>query len=90
MAMGKVVIVTEALGAPDYMQQGVSGFYTDYADWKAVRRHIVQVMEDAELRRKVGQAARERAWREFSPDAFRSRVLALLEAQPTELAGSCS
>ncbi len=90
MAMGKAVIVTEPLGAPDYMQQGVSGFYTDYGDWKAVRRYIVQVMENAELRKNVGKAARERAWSEFSPDAFRSRVLALLEADPFGLAGSCS
>lgn len=94
MAMGKVVIVTEPLGAPDYMEHGVSGFYTDYGDWEAVRRHIVQVMEDAELRRRVGQAARERAWKECSPDAFRSRVLRVLDGQrrteelcPTEVPG---
>jgi glycosyltransferase involved in cell wall biosynthesis len=80
MAMGKVVIVTEPLGAPEYMQNGISGFYTNYGDWNGVRRYIVQVMEDDEVRRAVGQAARERAWKEFSPNAFRSRVLALLDS----------
>lgn len=92
MAMGKVVIVTEPLAAQEYMEQGVSGFYTDYGDWEAVRRCIVQVMDDARLRRRIGQAARERAWKEFSPGAFRSRVLSILDGQvvkgETHLVGS--
>jgi glycosyltransferase involved in cell wall biosynthesis len=80
MAMGKVVIVTEPDGAPDYMEHGVSGFYVNHGDAKALRECIVKVMEDAALRKRVGKAARERAWREFSPEVFRRRVLGLLKA----------
>jgi glycosyltransferase involved in cell wall biosynthesis len=78
MGTGKVVIVTEPHGAPDYMEQGVSGFYVDYGDSHTLRQRIQHVMSDAELRRRVGHAARERALREFSPEIFRRSVLALL------------
>jgi glycosyltransferase involved in cell wall biosynthesis len=80
MAMGKVVIVTEPYGAPDFMEHGVSGFYLKHGDVEGLRDCIQLVMQNPELRKRVGEAARERAWREFSPDAFRQRVLALLSA----------
>jgi glycosyltransferase involved in cell wall biosynthesis len=82
MAMGKVVIATEPLGAPDYMEQGVSGFYVKYGDVDALRACIEKVMGDPELRRRMGAAARERAHREFSPEVFKRRILALLENHP--------
>jgi glycosyltransferase involved in cell wall biosynthesis len=81
MAMGKVVIVTEPFGAPDYMEHGVSGFYVGYGDAKALRQCIQLVMGDPELRRRVGQSARERAWREFSPEVFRRRILSILKGE---------
>jgi glycosyltransferase involved in cell wall biosynthesis len=82
MGLGKVVIVTEPHGAPDYMEQGVSGFYVGYGDAAALRQCITKVMGDAELRKRVGEAARERASKEFSPEAFRRSVLLLLEGSP--------
>jgi glycosyltransferase involved in cell wall biosynthesis len=81
MAMGKVVIATEPDGAPDYMENGVSGFYVNHGDAKALRKCIVKVMDDPALRKRVGEAARERAWREFGPEVFRRRVLALLSGE---------
>jgi len=79
MAMGKPVVVSEPHGAPDYMEHGVSGFYVGYKDPKALRHYIELVMRNPSVRKRVGEAARERAWREFSPEVFRRRVLALLE-----------
>jgi len=81
MAMGKVVIVTEPFGAPDYMDQGASGFYVNHGDAEGLRRCIDLVMRDPELRKQVGGAARERAWREFSPEVFRRRILSLLAGE---------
>lgn len=80
MGMGKVVIVTEPFGAPDYMEQGVSGFYVGHGDVDGLRSTIDRVMRDTELRKRVAEAARERAWREFSPEAFRQKVLAILQS----------
>lgn len=79
MAMGKVVIVTDRDGAPDYIEHGVSGFCVEHGDVGELRRYIELVMSDSALRRRVGAAARERAEREFSPQVFRRRVLQLLE-----------
>lgn len=84
MGAGKTVIVTEPHGAPDYMEHGDSGFYTNYGDADALRECIRRVMEDTELRQRVGRAARERAYREFSPEAFRQRMLALLQGDDLE------
>lgn len=78
MAMGKVVIVTDPDATADYIEDGVSGFSVPPGDYEGLRRCITRVMEDAQLRRQVGAAAKERAWREFSPEVFRRRVLALL------------
>lgn len=47
-------------------------------DGKVLRECVVKVMEDAALRKRVGEAARAHAWREFSLEVFRHRVLALL------------
>jgi len=80
MGMGKVVIVTEPEGAADYMESGVSGFYVNHGDAEALRECVVMVMQDGELRKRVGEAARKRAETEFSPEVFRRRVLWLLEA----------
>jgi glycosyltransferase involved in cell wall biosynthesis len=79
MALGKVVLVTEPDGAPDYMEQGVSGFYVNHGDAERLRQTIVMVMENADLRKRVGEAARARAWKEFSPEVFRRRILSLLK-----------
>jgi glycosyltransferase involved in cell wall biosynthesis len=79
MAMGKTVIVTEPLGAPDYMDHGVSGFVVNYADVNALRNQIIVVMEDIDLRVRIGFEAKKRAWSQSSPNVFRKRVLDLLE-----------
>ena len=82
MAMGKVVIVTDPEGARDYMQHGISGFYVRHGDVEGLRQCIGMVMRDPELRKRVGRAAREHAWKEFSPQVFRQRVLAHLAGEP--------
>jgi glycosyltransferase involved in cell wall biosynthesis len=73
------------------MEHGTSGFYVDYGDVEGLRQCIQRVMSDAGLRRRVGEAARQRAWREFSPEVFRQRVLALLreDSQPLRTCNRC-
>jgi glycosyltransferase involved in cell wall biosynthesis len=78
MACGKPVIVTEPFGAPDYMAQGVSGFYCDYGDWRSVRDYIVKLMEDKQLRLSVGAAAKRESER-FSPAQYRKSILTIVE-----------
>lgn len=82
MAMGKVVIATGADRAWDYIEHGVSGFVVDHGDAAGLRKTIQMVMEDAELRRRVGKAARLRAWQDCSPEVYRRKVLAIMKGQP--------
>jgi glycosyltransferase involved in cell wall biosynthesis len=63
MAMGKVLVVTGMECVSDYIEDGVTGFIVVHGDAAALRSRIKQIMEDAGLRRKVGEAARKRAWR---------------------------
>jgi hypothetical protein len=44
-----------------------------------LRETIRRVMMDAGLRAQIGEAARIRAEREFSPQVFRARLLSLME-----------
>lgn len=89
MAMGKAVITTGTECAHDYIEDGVSGFVVGHGDALALRRKIQLVMEDAELRRRVGEAARARAWRDWSPEVYRSSVLGVMKHGPTLEEGKC-
>ena len=80
MAMGKTVIVSEPLGAPDYIDHGVSGFVVNYADVEELRKYIKLVMEDNNLRTRVGQEAKKRAHFQSSPDVYRNKILGLFES----------
>lgn len=79
MAMGKVVIVTHPEGARDYIEHGVTGFCVDHGDAAGLRQTIRTVMENPDLRKRVGEAARHRAYETFSPGAFRAEILRLLK-----------
>jgi len=78
MGMGKVVIVTDQEGAPDYIETGISGFCVPPGDVGALRETISRVMINSSSRARIGEAARERAAEEFSPQNFRGQLLAIL------------
>ncbi len=78
MGLGKPVIVTEPRGAPDYIEHGESGFICDHGDAESIRARIIALMEDPQLRRRMGEAARKRALEGFSPEVYRKSVLELL------------
>lgn len=78
-AMGKVVIVTGVECACDYIEDGVTGFLVEHGNAAALRSRIKRIMEDAVLRRKVGEAARKQAWLEFSPEVYRSNILDVMK-----------
>jgi|SRR5689334_3404776 len=75
MALGKPVIVTDPEGAPDYMDLGISGYFVNYGDSGGLRKYLTQLMEDPLLRSRVGEEAKKRAWRDFSPAVYQRRIL---------------
>jgi glycosyltransferase involved in cell wall biosynthesis len=70
MAAGKAVVSTRTGPGPELMEDGVSGLLCDPHDARSIARQVIRALQDAELRRNLGQAARRRAVEMFSVAAL--------------------
>ena len=61
MAMGKPVIVTDPAGGRDYIDDGRDGILVEPGDVEGLRRSLEGLLEDPDLRVRMGRHARERA-----------------------------
>jgi glycosyltransferase involved in cell wall biosynthesis len=76
MAHGRPVIATAVGGLVDAVQDGVTGLLVPPRDPIALRAAIDRLLADAELRRRLGAAAREAARARFSWRVSTERTLA--------------
>ena len=76
MAYGRPVVATDVGGLPDAVVHGETGLLVPPRDPQALRAALERLLGDAELRRRLGVAARERARREFSWEAATEATLA--------------
>ena len=60
MAMELPVVVTAVGGAPEVVEEGISGFLVDYPDSASMAARLTTLLRDAALRERVGRAARQR------------------------------
>lgn len=67
-AAEKPVVATRATGVVDAVVDGVTGLLSDIGDVEGLAANIVRVLEDKDLARRLGQAGRERAERDFQPE----------------------
>lgn len=65
MSVGTPVVATRAGGNPEVVKDGVNGILIDASDKMALESALTNVLSDAELRRRLGAAASERA-KDFS------------------------
>jgi hypothetical protein len=79
MALGKPVIATAAGGPTEVITPGVDGLLSPYGDDSALSAAIVRLLDDRELRRRAGDAARRRA-QDFTVEAFADRFGAAVAA----------
>ena len=70
MAMGKAIVATATGGIPEAVEHGISGLLVPVGDAAALADAIVRLLGDEQLRRALGQAARERAKAVFSVEAM--------------------
>ena len=75
MALGKPVIATRVGGVPELVEDGVTGYLTDYGDVDAIAAALRRLLGDTALRQKMGSAARARADRDFRPDSAARRAV---------------
>lgn len=79
MAMGKPVIVTDELGAPDYIQHGVNGLVVPAGDAGALRAAIESVLSNSEFAADLSRNA-SRTYDDFSTPRCLEGILALVES----------
>jgi glycosyltransferase involved in cell wall biosynthesis len=79
MAYGRPVVATAVGGLVDAVEDGVTGLLVPPADVKALRAAIERLLDDPELRARLGAAARERA------PSFEAATDALVDAYEAPL-----
>lgn len=76
MAAGKPRIGARIEGIPTVIEDGKDGLLFEPGDAGSLARALDRLMGDADLRKELGRAGRERAAREFDADAYFGRLLA--------------
>jgi len=66
MAAGLPVVATAVGGTPDLVIDGATGFLVPRRDPTALAEALASLVNDAEMRRRMGQAGRERVLQHFS------------------------
>lgn len=79
MALGKAVVGGARGGTPDVIEEGVTGFLVPPGDVGRLAAILQTLLADENLRRGLGQRAKERVETSFLFDQFRSRFLRILE-----------
>jgi glycosyltransferase involved in cell wall biosynthesis len=70
MAMGKPVIATNASAIPELVENSVTGLLVPPRDSRSLAQAIIKLSSDEGLRKRFGQAARERTRKLFSVDSM--------------------
>jgi glycosyltransferase involved in cell wall biosynthesis len=80
MARGKTVVCTPVGGIPAVIEDGVTGLLVPVGDVEATRAAVERALSDADLRRRIGAAARERVREYCSWARVTERTLQVYEA----------
>ncbi len=79
MAAGIPVVATRVGGVPDLVTENETGYLVAAGDDRALAGRILELLADADLRRRFGLEAREQAERRFQAKAVASRYLMLYQ-----------
>jgi glycosyltransferase involved in cell wall biosynthesis len=83
MASGLPVIAGRCGGAPEVVAEGTTGFLVEPSDPDALAARLAALLDQPELRRRMGEAGRRRVAEHFSFEAFQQRVRHLLDSPAT-------
>ena len=64
-AIGRPIVTTNSIGCKDVVDEGVNGFLVPIKDSEALAQKLRILLEDKDLRIRMGKASREKAEREF-------------------------
>jgi glycosyltransferase involved in cell wall biosynthesis len=74
MASGLPVVASATGGLPELVEDGVTGFVVPVGDVDALADRLGRLLEDEELRVRMGQAARDRVREHFSGGAMGAKI----------------
>jgi glycosyltransferase involved in cell wall biosynthesis len=75
MAMGKPVIASAIGGIPEQVEDGKTGFLFAMGNAEDLVHKMVFLAQNGELKKKMGEAAREKAEREYSLKTHYSKLI---------------
>ena len=76
-AIGRPIITTQSIGCKDTVDDGVNGYLIAPKEVEPLVEKLRLLIDDVTLRQKMGQAAREKAEKEFSLDMVIERHLSI-------------
>lgn len=76
-AIGRPIITTKSIGCKDTVDDEVNGFLIPTKNIEALVEKLQMLIDNAELRQKMGKAAREKAEKEFSLDVVIDKHLSI-------------
>lgn len=88
MAFGLPVVATGTGGLPEVVLDGVTGILVPPGDSVALSEALIQLLQDAGLRRRLGNAGRERALAEFTVQRAVAATLDLYASLPRHKNGA--
>lgn len=88
MALGKPVVATASPGTMDYVQDGVTGFLVPPDNATRLLARCRQLLRDADLRKRMGAAARDAVRERHMPDHFSEAALSAISALTAGFASS--
>jgi glycosyltransferase involved in cell wall biosynthesis len=84
MACGIPTVASAAGGIPEIVEHGITGALVPVFDVDALAHAITSLMSDPEKRRRMGDAARERAKALFSWEAVASALVEIYRQPPSD------
>jgi len=66
MSLGKAIVADKVGQIAEYIQDGKSGILVEPEDLETFAQSVIRVLEDTELRRKLGNNAQKRVWHFFN------------------------
>ena len=74
-AIGRPIVTTDSIGCKDVVDDGINGFLIPVKDSEALAQKLRILIEDKDLRVRMGQASRKKAEREFNLERVIERHL---------------
>jgi glycosyltransferase involved in cell wall biosynthesis len=79
MAVGLPIVTTPVGATPDVVEDGVNGFLIEPGDVSQLAARLIQLLQDENLRREMGQRNREKVLAEYDISVFVDRLSQVYE-----------